>query len=106
MSTFDFGGMESHLGQWNWPKAVFFPVCRYGKGEQNYDQPNRRGIHESANADAKYGNAVRRAEDTESLELRQQAARSICLRQMRPFVQEEGLAATPWALGVRKGAAI
>lgn len=106
--TFDFGGTEPHVGQWNRPKAIFSPVYRYSEGEQD-DLSIRGGIYGSSNTNAgENDDAVRRVEDTESLEFRstQQAARPIRLRQMWPFVQEEGLAATPRALGVWQRATI
>lgn len=96
-----------HVRQQNRPKAISSSVYRYDEGEQERDRSIRGRIRGSTNTDAgENSDAVRRAEDTESLELRQQAARPIRLRQMWPFLQEEGLAATPRTLGMRQRAAV
>lgn len=70
-----------------------------------------RGEHRSAGSSVEDPGAgavaVRRAQDTEGVQLRgQEAGRPVRVQQMRKIVHEEGLVAETRALGVREGATV
>lgn len=66
-----------------------------------------RGFAGSGLEDPGSGFAVRRAEDTEGLQLRrQETTGTVRLQHLRKILHEEGLVATARSLGVRQGATV
>ena len=75
--------------------------CRRGRGERG------SACASVEDTGAAGRDAVRRAEDTEGVQLRgQEAAGAVRVQQVRKIVHEEGLAAAARSLGMRQGAAV
>lgn len=107
-----YGGCQRRVGDGGAGLKLFFFFrdCRWDER----DEERRRGRGERGSACASVEDtgaagrdAVRRAEDTEGVQLRgQEAARAVRLQQVRKIVHEEGLAAAARPLGVRQGATV
>lgn len=84
-----------------------FTNCRWDEGGGQSVRGEHRSAGSSVEDPGAGAVAVRRAQDTEGVQLRgQEAGRPVRVQQMRKIVHEEGLVAETRALGVREGATV